>query len=154
MKISATVLLGAAASLSLTSAWDNSTTSTSEDALKGCSYTDTCSVRRVDGICVSSSSGCCTGSLSSGYCPGSNDVQCCTSPTCSTPKVMYSFVCIFFCHHHPLTRIISPSYIRLYTWIQSSWQSCMTVSINESKTCSFIGRHWICSYLSFIVYVP
>lgn len=79
MKLSSLLLLGA--TYTGANAFDNST-----DALKGCSYSATCTVGGIDGICVSKSSGCCTGKLSSGYCPGSNDVQCCTSASCSTPQ--------------------------------------------------------------------
>lgn len=74
-----------------TSALENST-----DVLKGCSYTDACTVGGIEGICVSKSSGCCTGTLSSGYCPGSNDVQCCTSPSCTTPQVYSYSPAIFY----------------------------------------------------------
>jgi hypothetical protein len=38
----------------------------------------TCSVNNVGGECVSKSAGCCLGTLSTGYCPGSSDIQCCT----------------------------------------------------------------------------
>jgi lysozyme len=34
----------------------------------------------------SNSSGCCTGTMTAGYCPGSSDIQCCTSAKCSTPS--------------------------------------------------------------------
>ena len=68
-------------SASVAAAWSNSS------ALEGCSYSATCSVSGIDGICVSKSSGCCSGTLSTGYCPGDNDVQCCTSASCSTPQV-------------------------------------------------------------------
>ena len=76
-------LLGTTATVA--SAWNNDTT-----ALEACSYSATCTVRRVNGICVSKSSGCCTGTLSTGYCPGSNDIQCCTNAKCSTPHVSNS----------------------------------------------------------------
>ena len=82
MKVSTLVLLGA----TYTSAFDNST------ELKGCSYSDTCTVSGIEGICVSKSSGCCSGTLTSGYCPGSNDIQCCTSASCSTPQVKQPFL--------------------------------------------------------------
>ena len=82
MKLSPLVLFGVTySSASLVNGNSNNT------AVQTCSYTDTCSVNGIDGICVSKSSGCCTGALTSGYCPGSSDVQCCTSNSCSTPQV-------------------------------------------------------------------
>lgn len=51
-----------------------------------CSYEATCSVGGTEGVCVSVSAGCCSGSASSGYCPGSSDIQCCTNAKCSTPE--------------------------------------------------------------------
>lgn len=38
-----------------------------------------CTVNSVKGDCVSQSASCCQGILSTGYCPGSSDIQCCTS---------------------------------------------------------------------------
>lgn len=55
------------------------------DLLGSCSYTDACTANSIEGICVSKSSGCCSGTLSTGLCPGSSDIQCCTKPSCSTP---------------------------------------------------------------------
>lgn len=46
---------------------------------------DTCSVGGIEGVCVSVSSGCCTGTTTAGLCPGDNDIKCCTENTCSTP---------------------------------------------------------------------
>eukprot|EP00981_Chlorochromonas_danica_P015291 scaffold11564_cov180-Ochromonas_danica.AAC.1 len=59
----------------------------SNSTLSGiCSYSDTCSVSGYDGACVSISSGCCSsGVVTSGLCPGSSDIKCCTQATCSTP---------------------------------------------------------------------
>lgn len=51
-----------------------------------CPYQGTCAVDYVEGVCVSVSSGCCTGKLTSGLCPGSSDIKCCTSNGCSTPN--------------------------------------------------------------------
>lgn len=51
-----------------------------------CSYTASCTVSGVAGVCVSISAGCCnTGTKYSGYCPGSSDIECCIKPTCTTP---------------------------------------------------------------------
>jgi len=52
----------------------------------GCSYVSTCTAGNVEGVCVSISGGCCPGgTTTSGLCSGSNDIMCCTDPTCSTP---------------------------------------------------------------------
>ena len=50
-----------------------------------CPYQGTCAVDYVEGVCVSVSSGCCTGKVTSGLCPGSSDIKCCTSNGCTTP---------------------------------------------------------------------
>jgi hypothetical protein len=44
------------------------------------------SVGGIEGACVSISAGCCHGSITSGLCPGSGDVRCCTNNPCSTPQ--------------------------------------------------------------------
>ena len=50
-----------------------------------CSYEDTCTVSGYEGVCVSVSAGCCpSGTVTSGLCPGSSDIKCCTQSTCST----------------------------------------------------------------------
>ena len=51
-----------------------------------CSYEATCSVGGIEGVCVSISAGCCSGTVTSGLCPGSSDIKCCTSNKCSTPS--------------------------------------------------------------------
>ncbi len=52
-----------------------------------CSYDTTCMSGGYEGVCVSISSGCCTsGVATSGLCPGSSDIQCCTQSKCSTPS--------------------------------------------------------------------
>jgi GH25 family lysozyme M1 (1,4-beta-N-acetylmuramidase) len=58
------------------------------DAESGvCSYSATCTVSGIEGVCVSISAGCCnTGTVTSNLCPGSSDIKCCTKPTCSTPS--------------------------------------------------------------------
>ena len=56
--------------------------------LGSCSYQATCSVgrfRKTEGVCVSISAGCCSGTATSNLCPGSNDIKCCTNNHCSTP---------------------------------------------------------------------
>jgi GH25 family lysozyme M1 (1,4-beta-N-acetylmuramidase) len=53
--------------------------------LGSCSYTATCTAGGIEGVCVSISAGCCSGTRTSGICPGSSDIQCCTSAACSTP---------------------------------------------------------------------
>jgi len=50
-----------------------------------CTVYDTCTVSGIEGVCVSKSSGCCTGTTTAGYCPGSSDIQCCTNNKCTTP---------------------------------------------------------------------
>jgi hypothetical protein len=44
------------------------------------------SVGGVEGVCVSVSAGCCGGTTTSGLCPGSSDIRCCTNNPCSTPQ--------------------------------------------------------------------
>jgi hypothetical protein len=51
-----------------------------------CSYSDTCSTGGYSGACVSISAGCCSGTVTSGLCPGSDDIKCCTKASCSTPQ--------------------------------------------------------------------
>jgi hypothetical protein len=51
-----------------------------------CSYDDTCNVGGIEGACVSISAGCCSGTVTSGLCPGSSDIKCCTLNPCSTPS--------------------------------------------------------------------
>ena len=52
-----------------------------------CSYSDTCTVSGTEGACVSMSGGCCSsGTITSGLCPGSDDIKCCTNSKCSTPS--------------------------------------------------------------------
>jgi len=55
--------------------------------LRGCAYDATCSVSGIEGVCVSVSvsEGCCAGTATPGFCPGSDDVQCCTGASCATP---------------------------------------------------------------------
>jgi hypothetical protein len=60
-------------------AMDNST-------LGACSYSATCSVSGIEGVCVSVSAGCCSGAVTANLCPGSTDIKCCTSNPCSTPQ--------------------------------------------------------------------
>ena len=53
--------------------------------LTGCSYSATCKVSGVEGVCVSISAGCCSsGTVTSNLCPGSSDIRCCTNHKCST----------------------------------------------------------------------
>lgn len=79
MKISPFLVLGAASQGA--AMLENNSSS-----VQSCSYSDTCRVGGIDGICVSKKSGCCSGDLTSGYCPGSSDIQCCTSNSCTTPQ--------------------------------------------------------------------
>jgi len=53
---------------------------------KFCGYEATCNVGGIEGVCVSISAGCCSGAVTSGLCPGSSDIKCCTSNSCSTPQ--------------------------------------------------------------------
>lgn len=43
-----------------------------------CEEVSTCVAYGMTGMCVSASSGCCSGNLASGFCPGPADIQCCT----------------------------------------------------------------------------
>jgi len=54
--------------------------------LTGCSYSDTCTVSTIQGVCVSISAGCCSGTVTSNLCLGSSDIRCCTNNPCSTPE--------------------------------------------------------------------
>lgn len=76
----ATTLLGTLALLDAKALFTNET-------LGECGYEATCSASGYDGVCVSISAGCCDGgTVTSGLCPGSSDIKCCTKPTCSTPS--------------------------------------------------------------------
>ena len=57
-----------------------------------CSYSATCTASGIEGVCVSISAGCCSGTATSGLCPGSSDIQCCTKNACTT--TVGSGVCI------------------------------------------------------------
>jgi len=47
----------------------------------------TCTVSGISGICANNTASCCPGgTLTSGLCPGTTSIQCCTSPTCNTPS--------------------------------------------------------------------
>lgn len=52
----------------------------------GCSYSATCTAGGIEGVCVSISAGCCSGTTTSNLCPGSSDIKCCTNNYCSTPS--------------------------------------------------------------------
>jgi hypothetical protein len=54
--------------------------------LGSCSYQATCTVSGIEGVCVSISAGCCSGTATANLCPGSSDIKCCTKNKCSTPK--------------------------------------------------------------------
>lgn len=58
----------------------------STSKLQGCSYSATCSAGGVEGVCVSISAGCCSGTVTSNLCSGSSDIKCCTNNKCSTPS--------------------------------------------------------------------
>jgi hypothetical protein len=63
------------------------TYSNSSELVAGCSYSATCTVSGVEGVCVSTSAGCCNaGTVTSNLCPGSSDIRCCTNAKCSTPS--------------------------------------------------------------------
>jgi hypothetical protein len=53
--------------------------------LGSCSYSATCTASGIEGVCVSVSAGCCSGTTTSNLCPGSSDIKCCTNNKCSTP---------------------------------------------------------------------
>lgn len=55
------------------------------NTVTGCSYSATCSVSGMEGVCVSISAGCCSGTVTSNLCPGDSDIRCCTNNKCSTP---------------------------------------------------------------------
>ncbi|CAM9155566.1 unnamed protein product [Ectocarpus fasciculatus] len=94
--------------------------------LTSCSYEATCSVGGTEGACVSVSAGCCAGTVSSGYCPGSSDIQCCTSAACSTPQG--SGTCM-------QTSACSGTSVSGYCVGPSDLQCC--VSGEPSGTCSY-----------------
>ena len=55
------------------------------DTLASCSYSATCTASGVKGVCLSISSGCCSGGVvTSNLCPGSSDIRCCTDHPCKT----------------------------------------------------------------------
>ena len=54
--------------------------------LGSCSYSATCTAGGIEGVCVSISAGCCSGTTTSNLCPGSSDIKCCTKNKCSTPS--------------------------------------------------------------------
>ena len=58
----------------------------SNSTLASCSYEATCTVSGYEGVCVSISAGCCSGTVTSNLCPGSSDIKCCTQSACSTPS--------------------------------------------------------------------
>lgn len=60
--------------------------SDSASNLGSCSYQDTCKVSGIEGVCVSISAHCCSGTATAGLCPGDSDIQCCTNNPCSTPS--------------------------------------------------------------------
>lgn len=76
-----TLTLGLFIGQSLALDYANSTAS-----LASCSYSATCSTGGYEGVCVSISAGCCSGTTTSNLCPGSSDVKCCTKNPCSTPS--------------------------------------------------------------------
>jgi hypothetical protein len=59
--------------------------SSSPSSLSSCPYTATCVANGIQGVCLSTSNNCCSGQTTSGLCPGSSDIQCCTMNSCSTP---------------------------------------------------------------------
>lgn len=61
-------------------------TKPSDVATGSCSYSATCTVSGYEGVCVSVSAGCCSGTVTSNLCPGSSDIKCCTQSACSTPS--------------------------------------------------------------------
>lgn len=50
-----------------------------------CSYQETCVANGIEGVCVSQSQGCCSGTITANLCGGSSDIKCCTENKCSTP---------------------------------------------------------------------
>lgn len=67
----------------LSAGYDNSTDIKGE--LGSCSYSQTCTSGGIEGVCVSISAGCCSGTVTSNLCSGSSDIKCCTKNSCSTP---------------------------------------------------------------------
>jgi hypothetical protein len=59
--------------------------STSVATAASCSYQETCVAGGIEGVCVSVSAGCCSGTVTAGLCSGSSDIKCCTENKCSTP---------------------------------------------------------------------
>jgi len=57
-------------------------------AFAQCWYNNaTCTASSVAGICANNTAACCPGgTLTAGLCPGPTGIQCCTAPTCTTPR--------------------------------------------------------------------
>ena len=86
-----------------------------------CSYEASCNVGGVEGACVSISAGCCSGTVTSGLCPGSSDIKCLQY----TLKIFFSYVHNFFSGHHKTTvgvdfhlrqLMIGETTVRLQLW--------------------------------------
>ena len=81
----------------------------STSLLELCPFKATCNAGGLDGACVSISAGCCSGGqVTSGLCPGDEDVRCCTQPTCSTPLGVGECVSTSVCSSKKGTSV--PSY--------------------------------------------
>lgn len=65
--------------------YDNVKGLSAGETTTGCSYSQTCTAGGIEGVCVSISAGCCSGTTTSNLCSGSSDIKCCTSNKCSTP---------------------------------------------------------------------
>jgi hypothetical protein len=74
------------ASVALFSSSDADQNVYSNETITSCPYDATCSSGGYDGVCVSVSAGCCKGVTTSGLCPGSSDIKCCTQAACTTPS--------------------------------------------------------------------
>jgi len=61
---------------------------TLQSVIAQCWYNNAnCTASGVLGFCSSTTASCCpSGTFTSGLCPGTSSVQCCTSPTCTTPQ--------------------------------------------------------------------
>jgi hypothetical protein len=111
-------------------------TSANKDLL-GCSYSATCSVGGVEGVCVSTSAGCCSGAVTANLCPGSSDIKCCTSAKCSTPSG--SGTCV-------QTSKCSGTSVAGYCTGPSDLQCCISGSPTPSTTRDTIisrAQHWV-----------
>lgn len=104
-----------------------------------CSYAATCSVGGYSGSCVSISGGCCVGGkATSGLCPGSSDIQCCTQASCSTPSGAGTCMQTSLCSSKGMTSVSG------YCVGPSDLQCCIdgTVAVDDALTPANSGIYY------------